>query len=120
MSEGEGARERERGRGRVRKKPGAILAPRGFAARTHAGRSVRPPPASDAVSRFAPIAPKGDATHSLIDRALKCFSRCQSGDICSRDETPFRASPPPRTWTRITRKSAIAHSPWKPVPLRRT
>lgn len=61
--------EREWERGRVRKKLGAILAPRGFAIRTHAGRLAgrsadqsASQPASNAGSRFAP---KDDALWSI-------------------------------------------------------
>lgn len=66
--------------------------------------------------RLAIRADRAERRRALIDRAFECFSRCQSGDICSRDGTSFRASPPPRTWPRITRKSAIARPPREPAP----
>lgn len=73
--------------------------------RTHAGRLAGRSADQSASERFAPI--NAERRGALIDRAFECFSRCQSGDICSHDATSFRGSaPPPRTWPRITRKSA--------------
>lgn len=74
VSEGESAREREEEEGKYERNPAPYWLPvvsrhARMPASRPAGRSVRPP-ASDAVSRFAPIVPKNDATHSLIDRML--------------------------------------------------